>query len=418
MRVRIRARGAALACLAAVLISSPLPAEQITLRQAVEAAVSNNPSIAARRLSAEAASQSAKGAKTLTNPELTVAPSVIGDAGADSALFFSQPLEINGARRVRGEIASSEAAASGFEADAATRDIVLRVTRSYWDTAQARELVKLNEANLAYLETMRAAVRKQYDVGAVPGAQLLKMDVELARARQELAQARLALSQSAAELASVMNRPVDDRVEVSEALEFVEAPVDRGALLACALANRPEVAAARAQLAAARGRTRAASLRRAPDLAVQARKESFDRDSDGGVAIAITLPILDWGSARAEKRAAQASTKSQEKQLEAVRAAVALDVEQALQRMETASQVVREYQTGVLKDSEELAAMARKGYEKGANSYLEVLEAQRTLRSVKADYYSALAEHARAVAQLEWAAGCAVSPAQTSEVES
>jgi cobalt-zinc-cadmium efflux system outer membrane protein len=67
--------------------------------------------------------------------------------------------------------------------------------------------------------------------------------------------------------------------------------------------------------------------------------------------------------------------------------------------------VVREFQSGILTKSEELARMARVGYEKGATGYLEVLEAQRTLRSARTDYYSALADHAKSLAQLEWATG-------------
>ena len=99
------------------------------------------------------------------------------------------------------------------------------------------------------------------------------------------------------------------------------------------------------------------------------------------------------------------SPRSREKQLEAVRNGVALDVEQAAQMVETSSQIAREYRAGILEKSDELARMAQTGYEKGATSYLEVLEAQRTLRSTRTAYYSALADHAKALAQLEWATG-------------
>lgn len=418
MRMHFCVRKAAFACFAVMLVASPLLAEDLSLPQAVETAINNNPNIAAGRLSADAAKQSARGAKALTNPEIVVAPSAVGNAGSDSAVLFSQPLEINGGRRVRGEIASHEAAAACFDANALRRDIVLRVNLGYWDVARAQELVKLNQDNMEYLETVRTAVQKQNDVGAVPGAQLLKMDVELARSRQELSQVELLLSLSKAELNSLMGRPTDTSFTVSEPLVFSETLLDRKALAASALTARPEVASASAQLDASRSRISAARLLRVPDLALQARKESFDSsDTNGGVAIAIELPIFDWGSAGAEKRRAQIAAQGQEKQLQAVRNEVLLNVEQAVQRVNTASQVVREYQGGVVAKSEELATMARKGYEKGANTYLELLEAQRTLRSVRSDYYSALAEHAKAVAQLEWAVGRVSSRLGSPEVK-
>lgn len=414
MLVNLAIRGACAACLALVLTSSG-PAEEITLRQAVDIAIANNPAIAAARLSAEAAKHSAKGARALANPDLVIAPSVVGDAGSDSALFFSQSLEINGSRRVRGEIASHEAAAAALDADAVRRDITFSVTRSYWEVARAQQMVELSRENMRYLDTIRAAVQKQYDVGAVPGAQLLKIDVELARARQELAQAELGLSQSRTELNALMGRPGDPSATAAEPLAYSAVAIDREALKSTALMARPEVASAQAELLAARARTKAAQLLRVPDLAVQGRMESFDRDSDGGVALALTLPILDWGSAKADKRSAEAAAGGLERRLEATRNDVLLQVEQAIQRLETASSVAGEYESGIIGKSEQLAEMARKGYEKGANSYLEVLEAQRTLRSIRSEYYSVLAEHSTALAQLEWAAACPVRT--VSEVE-
>ena len=417
MPMNIRIRGAAFACLAMMFIALPLSAEELTLRQAVELAVANNPTIAAGQLSAQAAKQTAIGAKSLTNPEILVAPSVVGDAGSDSAVLFSQPLEINGSRKIRGNIASHQAKASGFDADITTRDIVLRVSQTYWDTARAQELVKLNQDNVQYLDTVKAAVQKQYDVGAVPGAQLLKMDVELARANQELAQAQLELSVSKSELNSLMGWCAASDFVLSEPMTFQDVTFDRSAMLNAAKTNRPEISSANSLLSAARSQIKAAHVQRIPDIALQARRETFDPDSDGGVAIAVTLPLIDWGSTKAEKRSAAASAQSQEKQLEAVCNKVSLDVEQAVARVNTASQIVRDYESGILTKSEDLATMARKGYEKGANNYLELLEAQRTLRSTRSAYYSALAEHAKAIVQLEWAAACSVPQTSNSEVK-
>ncbi len=421
MRLTFRIGWAACACLAVMPIASPLLAEaELTLRQAVEMALSNNPALAAGRLSAQAAREAARGARALANPEIVVAPTAAGEAGSDSAVLFSQPLEINGSRRTRGDIASHESAAAIASAEALERDTALSVSQTYWDVVRDQELVKLSEENLAYLETIGAAVRKQYEVGTAPGAQVLKTDVELARARQDLAVSRLALTQSRAELNRLMGRPVGTGFTASQPLRFQETSLDRDKLLASALSGRPEITAAQAVLSASRAGVRAARLRRVPDVALQARRESFERGSDGGVALAVSLPFLDWGSSAAEERRARAESQSREKQLEATRDQIAVQIEEAVARVTTASRIVKGFEGDILAKSEELAAMARKGYEKGASSYLEVLEAQRTLRSVRTDYYSALAEHAKALAQLEWASasevrasGKSVGPAVT-----
>ncbi|MEI6916484.1 MAG: TolC family protein, partial [Armatimonadota bacterium] len=200
-------------------------------------------------------------------------------------------------------------------------------------------------------------------------------------------------------------------------LKFSSAAVDGSVLQAGAASKRPEVALAEEHILAARGEIKAARLLRVPDLALQARRESFEKDSSDGVAVVIRIPILDWGSAKAEKERAAKEVESREKQLETVKNAVSLDVEQAMQRVNTATGIVRDYEGGILENSEQLAAMPRKGYEKGASNYLEVLEAQRTLRSIKSAYYSALAEHAIALAQLEWASGGSFKTNSSTEVK-
>lgn len=396
------------ACAALALVSASAIAEELSLKQAIETALKSNPSIAAARLSADAAAKEAKGAGALTNPEISVAPSVVGNAGSDSGVFFSQPLEINGSRKVRGEVASHEASAARLDAEVSKRDIILQVSNAYWDIVRAQELVKLNQDNITYIETIRAAVQKQFEVGTAPGSQALKMDVELARARQELAQAQLELSQNKASLNTLMSRPVASDFNVTDNLTFKEISFEQDKLVSSALAKRPEVGSAREQILASQGRIRAARIAQVPDLALQARRENFEPGAASGIAVAVTLPILDWGSVRSARQSAAANAQSRQKQADAVNNSIILDVQQALLRLQTASQIVNEYQGGILEKSDQLATMAKKGYEKGASSYLEVLEAQRTLRSTRSAYYTALAEHAKALAELEWAVGSPV----------
>lgn len=402
MAGNIGTRTAAVALLA-FLLGGPVASEELTLNQAIEQALSSNPTIAAGQMSANAAAEAARGAKALTNPELTVAPSVVGTAGADSAALISQPLEINGSRKARSRIAGQEAVAAVADAQVISRDIILRVKQLYWSTARAQQLVGLNQDNVTYLDTLGKAVRRQVEVGRTPGSQAIKTDVELARAKQELAQAQLDLDSTKAALGRLMNRSGKPEFTLADELSFSSPTLDGDKLMAAGLARRPEVLSATAQVGVAEGQVSAARASRTPDVAIQARKESFD-SGEGGVALAFTLPVFDWGSAKASIRQARLVTSSKQKQLEAQKSAVSLDIEQAMLAVRTAAEVVREYQGGILDKSVQLAAMAQKGYEKGATSYLEVLEAQRTLRSVRTEYISALADHAKAVAQLEWAA--------------
>ena len=237
----------------------------------------------------------------------------------------------------------------------------------------------------------------------------MKSDVEIARARQELSQAQLELSIAKAAMNSLMNRPTNQDFTVASPVAFTEISIDRVKVQNDAKSNRPEIASAQAQTDSARHQVRAVQLLQRPDLSIQARRDSFNFKSEGGIAVVVTIPIFDWGSVKADRKRAESFARSQEKQLEVTRNRISLDVEQSARLVEATSQIVREFQGGILEKSEELAQLARTGYEKGATSYLEVLEAQRTLRSTRTAYFSSLVNHSKALVQLEWAMGNDVS---------
>ncbi|GMV37462.1 MAG: hypothetical protein AMXMBFR61_19700 [Fimbriimonadales bacterium] len=392
------------AALAAVFPNAAL-ADELSLSEAIHKAIANNPTVGGARHAADAARLLARGAGKLRNPETTLSPTVVGSSGSDSAILFAQPLELNGARAVRAAVAESRARLVAFETHAVLREVVLRVKQAYWDVARAQELVKLSEHNLEYLRALGAAVQKQYDLGTVPGSQVLKTELEIARAKQELAQARLELADTKAVLATLMNRHEGGDFAVSNppvpAADLP--PIEE--LQQAALARRPEMLAAEASAAAAVHEVRAVRLEGLPDIALQARMGSLKSGGDAGVAIAITLPFMDWGARKAQERSAQSALQAGQRRLEATANDIRLDVVRAHLAVTTLSRVVHDYESGILKQSEELASMAETGYSKGATSYLEVLEAQRTLRGTRAVYVAALADHAKALARLEWAVG-------------
>jgi cobalt-zinc-cadmium efflux system outer membrane protein len=80
---------------------------------------------------------------------------------------------------------------------------------------------------------------------------------------------------------------------------------------------------------------------------------------------------------------------------------------QALSRLAAAETVVRTYQGGVLEQSRRLLEGSQRALQVGAPgaSILNVLEAQRTYRSVLTEYTNALAQHAQARAELDRATG-------------
>ena len=116
------------------------------------------------------------------------------------------------------------------------------------------------------------------------------------------------------------------------------------------------------------------------------------------------MPI-DLGSIRGAVQQAQKQVKAQEAVQSQLKQSVQLDVNAAFDALNTAEQTVDAYQNGVLPQSESLLQRITQGYTLGANTVLDLLDAQNTLRTVRIAYYTAIGNYRQALAQLERAVG-------------
>jgi cobalt-zinc-cadmium efflux system outer membrane protein len=392
----------------------PAPAQDaLTLDAAVQMALTHHPVRKAAAGEVTAASANARGAKALSNPEIVVTPGILGPAGSDELFSISQPLEINGARKARTQIAAGQLGAARAQVLIVERELVLAVRIAYWELAQAQAIAALDIGNVEYAGALASAARTSVELGNEPVSHRIKAEVELARARQQSTRSQAAVTQATAALNTAMGRDPQTPITLAETLAAPAATFDEAELLSFALGQRPEMAAARAEVQSAQGEVAAARAARRPDLAVQVRQEEWN--GAGGAGLGISLPLFDWGSAKAEQQRAQATVTAQQQRTEALQLAIRQEIATALTTVRSAEGQLRAFREQVLGPAQQLADMAMLGYQEGAMTYLEVLEARRTLRAVNAEYFATLGEYHKALAQLTWATGVDTLPAPATE---
>ncbi|WP_170065536.1 TolC family protein [Abditibacterium utsteinense] len=182
----------------------------------------------------------------------------------------------------------------------------------------------------------------------------------------------------------------------------------RAALLPGAL-GRPDIVGAQSTVEARQAQVRAIARGRYPDIEVQVRRGSFFGQGDSSTALraVVTVPLFDFGSISREKKAAQAEVRASQAQLALLRQQAATQVEQALIRLGQQRQTVETYRSGIVPQTLDLLRKTQVGYAQGASTYLEVLDAQRTLRAVQTEYLQALVGTRTSEAALESALGAA-----------
>jgi len=189
----------------------------------------------------------------------------------------------------------------------------------------------------------------------------------------------------------------------------------RSQLLPGAL-NRPDIVGAQATLEARRAQAQVLRRQRLPDIELQARRSSVTGSGSTALRAVIVVPLFDFGSNKRERRALEAEARAQEATIALLRSQAAAQVEQALIRLGQQRQTVERYRSGILPLTVDLLRKTQIGYAQGASTYLEVLEAQRTLRQVQTEYLQALVGTRTSEAQLESALGAAPPAAVLSAI--
>ncbi|HEY1148598.1 MAG TPA: TolC family protein, partial [Pseudoduganella sp.] len=181
-----------------------------------------------------------------------------------------------------------------------------------------------------------------------------------------------------------------------------ETPVPPLQELLAQLENTPAIRHARATLAHAEAQSKLERAKRVPDvtLTLGSKREAADPARTQTVAgIAIPLPLFDRNSGNVLATLRRADQARDELEAERLRQREA--VTDAWQRADVAQTQLAAIQQSVLPPAREAYAAAVKGFELGKFSFLDVLDAQRTLFSARAQYLSALSERYRAIADLQ-----------------
>lgn len=376
----------------ASLVSAAEPA-LLSLNQAIGKAVALSPRLASAEAGIDAARGERQQAALYPNPELSgTVEDVLGSGPyedfdqAESAIGLMQPLELGGKRSARRAVAAASEELSVLEAVSVRRDLERDVVTTYALAAAAAERQKLAQRKLATAEETLRAVQGRVEAGREAQLQQEKANVALTSARiarnradSELMTAKRALSmlwageESNFTLDTAWFRTLGDKPL---------APEDADGLSQSRL--RAEERRSHAQLAAAKADA-------FPDVGVSAAAKRFPDDDDTAYTFGLSVPLPlfnrnqgNIARARAELRRTEMDNRDR---VIARKAALSAAYEQYRTAWEEAGTLVRD----VVPAAVTALTKTREGYQGSKFSYLEVLDAQRTLFDAEEQLIASLA---------------------------
>jgi len=397
----------------AIAQQAPRP---LTLAQTRAVAFRDSPRLASARAALEAALARARQAGALTNPTLSYGyeqTAVGNERNSQMIAALEQPLELTGVRSARQEAARWLAEGAAADVRAAQAEVAFEVTQAYALAQAADERLALAERAAAAFDRAQRVTGARLAAGDVSGYEARRVRLEAARYAAVRSEAVLARRTAYVALGTLTGTPPDSLMAMGltplVSLPSAPAPLDRDSIVALALAQRPELKAGEAQLAAARADARAAGRGRIPVPVISAgwktEQVSAAATRLNGFVAGVSLALPFWDRRGGAVGAADAEARGREADVELLSRRVVRDVEEAHASLLAATEEVQRLSAALGPEATAALQAAETAYAEGEIGLVEWLDAVRAYHEAESTYATLRAElHVRRAA-LERATG-------------
>ena len=412
-------------CSMAALVSAQAP-QSITIEQAVQEALQNNPGLLAEKLGISVAETAVITARMRPNPVLSASSdhldwlgtgfSEINGAGpTETAVRIDVPWERGHKREYRVDTASyAQKIAEARVADSVRR-LRLDVTLACIDVIDAKARLDLANDNLKSLQAVVQLNETRLNGGAIPPVELTRSRVAMLQFRGSVKTAELALTTARVRLQTLLGRaPGQMPVDISDPLK-VPIPAATPALdqiQSRAITARPDIQAARLDQARSQTELRLQLANGKVDYTAGAeyRRQQGVNGTGNSVGFFFSVPLPVFNRNQGEVARVSAEQVQLQKQIDALQSQISGEVLGAYREYETARQLIADIESDLLGLAQEARTTTTYVYQAGAGSLLDVLDAQRAFNDTMSSYYTAQADYRRAVSRLTSVVGEEVIP--------
>ena len=331
------------------------------------------------------------------NGSLGVARSLSDRAGTVSpvdsksaALTLSYLIYDFGARSATLENSRQLLAAAAATQDSTVQALFLSAVQAFYQVQAAQAaLASAKEAERSNQESLKAATLRGV-VGSAAPADRLQARTAYSQASLNRIQAEGNLRSAQGNLANVIGRDANRPVNLV-ATGSIELPADFerdvDALIVTARVRRPDLLAAEAQVNAAQANVDATRAADRPSFvfgatATNTRSNLIDPGNALDLSVKLNVPIYSGNAATNRVHAAEAQVETRRAQRDRLQHQIALEVWNAYQNLQTASQSLRST-ADLVNSAEQSEHAASARYKAGAGNLLDVLVAQSALASAR-----------------------------------
>lgn len=238
------------------------------------------------------------------------------------------------------------------------------------------------------------------EAGKVSPVQRMRAKVSYSTSRIELEKARRALDAARRALSATWGGKTPRfRKAVGRFTDVV--PLPRKEAVVGHLGDNPDLARWEKEIALRKARIDLEESLAIPDLTVVAGMQRFEETGDFAATVGISIPIPVFNRNQGAIREAEFELLAALAKRRAARVRIESALERAWQRLVASHHEAISLRNEALPAARSAFEAARAGYEQGKFSYLDMLDAQRTLFDVQGRYLNALEAYHEAVIDVE-----------------
>ncbi len=370
----------------------------MTIDDAVNIAIRNNPIIKSKKRSVEASKGRIKQANLMPNPKINLVAeemptNEIGLNESQNMVSLSQKFEIGGKRRIRTDAAKKEKSILDFDLQTTIKDITAETKKAYFEVITSQDGLKLAKITVEIAESLKNISDKKFEAGDIAKLEVLKADVELSNAKNRVVEAERNMFNAIKILQTIMGTPGVSLKKLVPVPVADVPPFKLEKLEELLLKNYPALQAQKNIVVLSLLKVKEAKRKRIPDIDFSVGYKRLSATDDDTIQAGISLPLPFFNRNQGNIiEANEISHKAKEDET-AVKNKLMLQLHNAFSLYASSRELVRSFTDIIIPQAEQVLDIAKRGYAQGEFDYLEVLDAQRTLASSNITYLSSLNDY-------------------------
>ena len=381
--------------------------QKITLNEAVETALKNNPNLMVYEYEIESLEKQKIQAGLIPNPEADFemenflgGKDLSGLKGSEFTLSASQLFELGGKRSSRIDLAENEVTSAKGEFELRKIELISNVKEIFFNLYRISKQIELQKKFIKLNEEILSTITKRVKAGRTSPAEESKVKVALINSRIELDRLQRQSLSASSSLSSLLGTTAKQFEPIIDLYESIISPPGREDVIA-GLEEIPLIKIIENERVLRTAKLELEKSQAVPDLTVSGGVRYLRELKTNSFVAGVSMPLPFFNRNQGNIQSAEVLVR-QVDEIKNVRVlSVISKINSSFNNLLSAYKNSTRLKIEIIPESENAYEITRQGYLQGKFAFIDLLDAQRTLFDTEAQYLLELADYYKSLIELE-----------------